>query len=97
MLLSHDYVTWSSIPQLRDEQRDQPSGNGPAEASGARDAGSLAGLGRIRSAGRPTGQHLVGSGRERFPGAGLPHPHGAAHPAGDSKGARVERRSPRGR
>lgn len=98
MLLSRNSrrVSWSSIPQLRDEQWDQPSGIGSAETSGTRDAGSLAGLGRVRGAGRPTGQHHVVSRRERFPGAGLPHPHGAAHPAGDPKGARMERRSPRG-
>lgn len=93
MLLLHYVII---ISQLRNEQRDQPSGIGPAKTSGTRDASGFAGLGRVCSAGRPTGQHHVVSGRERFPSAGLPHPHGAAHPAGDPKGTRMERRSSRG-
>lgn len=81
--------------QLRDEQRDQSSGNGSAETSGQWEPGRLAGPGCVRGAWRPTGQHLVGSGRERFSGARLPHPDGAPHPPGDPKGARMERCSSR--
>jgi len=81
--------------QLRDEQRNQPSGIGPAETGGQRNARDLAGLELVHGTGRPTGQLHVRGGRERFPGAGLAHPDSTPHPAGDPKRARVECRSSR--